>query len=481
MTSKSASAVSNVRWVATSQIARVVIQLVSISIFARLLPTSDFGLLAMATIVTNFAFLIRDMGTAAALVQKGELTDELLDTVFWSNVLFGLVSGAMVALGSPLIAMVFHEPALQKVLLLLAVTFPLGSSGTSHLALLERASRFRVIAMAEIISALAGATVGITAAWQGAGIISLILQTLITAFLATCLFWALSTWRPTLRWSSNEFLGLLHFSGNLVSFNVINYFARNMDGVLIGKFLGPVELGIYNVAYRVMLFPIANLSVIISRAMFPIYSRQQQQAALIGKNYLKTLTLISVVTAPLMFGLWAVRESFVEVALGQKWESTAAIIAWLAPTGYLQSLVSTTGVALMAKGRTKLLRNLGIVSSVLFIISFILGLSQGAVGVSRAYFFANILASLIALHYTLADVTLTLNDLFRSVARPLACAILMTFVVFLADRFMPDSTPAVVRLTFLIALGASLYLFLLLVFLPTALRQVRDILIKPSA
>jgi O-antigen/teichoic acid export membrane protein len=477
--SKSGSAVSNVQWVAIAQAGRVGISIVSITVFARLLPASDFGLLAMATIVTNFASIIRDMGTAAALIQKSELTDELVDTVFWSNVVFGILSGGLLALGSPLIAWAFREPALQTVLILLSLAFPLNSSGAAHLALLERTGRFRGIAIVEIFSGIVGAGVGIVAAWKGAGIISLILQIMITAAISTCLFWVLSRWRPTLRWSRKEFLGLLHFSGNLVGFNIINYFARNADGMLIGRFLGPLELGLYNIAYRIMLFPLQNLTSVANRAFFPIFSGQQHDPELIGRNYLKLLTLISLITAPLMLGLWSVREPFVEIVLGEKWRAATAIVAWLAPTGYLQSLVSTTGSVLMARGRTRLMRNLGVVCSLIYLASFALGVTQGAAGVARAYFFANLVTSAIYLHYTLVQVNLKLADLARSIFRPLMGALMMVSLVLAADHWLlPEYVVGVMRLTCLVVLGAGLYLLFLVVGARDVLREVRRLLMQ---
>ncbi|MGY0575830.1 lipopolysaccharide biosynthesis protein [Bradyrhizobium sp. RDM12] len=384
--SNSISAVSNVKWAAASQIGRVAIQLTSLVIIARLLPASDFGLLAMANVVTNFAMIIRDMGTGAAVIQTAVLSDKLLDTVFWSNAAFGVFAGALVALGSPFIAWIFREPALGSILLLLSIAFPIGALGTTQLSLLERGGFFRTIAGVEIGSAFVGAAGGIFAAWRGAGIMSLIGQTLITTILSGCCYWLLSRWRPKFRWSRGEFTGLLQFSGNLVSFNIVNYFSRNADAMIIGRILGPSELGFYNMAYRIMLFPLQNLTLVLNRAFFPIFSSKQQDKRSIGRNYLKLLKMINLLTAPLMLGIWAVRDPFIIITLGPNWKDSAGIIAWLAPTGYLQSLASTGGTILMALGKTKLLRNVGLVCSLLYLSSFFLGARFGAAGVAEAYF-----------------------------------------------------------------------------------------------
>jgi PST family polysaccharide transporter len=262
-----------------------------------------------------------------------------------------------------------------------------------------------------------------------------------------------------------------------VGFNLVNYFARNADAMLIGRFLGPSELGLYNIGYRLMLFPLQNLTSIVNRAFYPVYSRQQHNPAVIGGYYLKTLSFISFVTAPLMLGLWAVREPFVTGVLGETWLGSAAIIAWLAPTGYLQSLLSTTGTVLMATGRTDLLRSLGAGNALLYLAAFIIGLNDGAVGVARAYFFANIAAALISFHYTLRLVALDLTDAVNAIIRSVAGALVMAAIVMGADIWLSQEIDQViVRLVCLGLLGAGVYAGLLLVLSPDSFRQVKRLL-----
>ena len=481
MTRRPGSALSNVRWSAVSQIGRVGIQLVSVTVLARLLPTADFGLLAMATIITNFAAIFRDMGTSAAIIQREQLSDRLLDTVFWSNVVFGFTVGGIIAVTAPFVASAFHEPGVQPLLVMLSLAFPVGASGAPHLALLERSSRFRSVAVIEVLSSTCGAVVAISAALSGVGAISLVIQTLIGTTLSTVLFWLVSGWKPGLKWNGAEFLGVLGFSGNLVAFNIINYFSRNADGILIGRFLGPMQLGYYTIAYRIMLFPLQNLTFVLTRAFLPIFSGNQQNAALIGRQYLKLVQFIFVITAPLMLGLWSVREPFVVVVLGEKWRAASNIVAWLAPTGLLQSVVSTTGTVLIATGKTRLMRNLGLVCSLIFVTSFVLGLSQGAAGVARAYFFANLLTSVIYLHYTLIQVDLRLSDVAASLCRPFLAAIVMTVLIVWAENFiMPQSWHQIVRLALLVMLGAAIYAATMIVTARDIVADMRAAVVKKA-
>ncbi|MEO8170364.1 MAG: oligosaccharide flippase family protein, partial [Oxalobacteraceae bacterium] len=128
------STISNARWVALSQATRVVSQLVSMTVLARLLAPEAYGLMALAAIVTNLAYLFRDMGTAAAVIQAKDVSPVMASTVHWTNVGLGLAIGVLIVATAPLMAQIFHEPGLANVLYLLALVFPMAGLGVLHQA-----------------------------------------------------------------------------------------------------------------------------------------------------------------------------------------------------------------------------------------------------------------------------------------------------------------------------------------------------------
>lgn len=144
------SALSNAKWITLSQMGKVFTQLMSMFVLARLLPPSEFGLMAMALVVINFSLLIRDLGTSAAIIQHNELKDSTTNAIFGLNITMGTVIAIVIALFSPLIATAFKEPRLTDILLLLSISFPIASSGSTHLALLERNSKFMIVSLIEL-------------------------------------------------------------------------------------------------------------------------------------------------------------------------------------------------------------------------------------------------------------------------------------------------------------------------------------------
>jgi O-antigen/teichoic acid export membrane protein len=467
------SAVANVRWVGLSQLGRAAIQFASIFVLSRLLAPADFGLFAIATVVSNFAMLFRDMGTSAAVIQRETVTDAMLDTVFVLNVVCGISICLLIAAASPFTAGIFDTPALRDILPLIALSFPAASIGATQLALLERDNQFRKIAGIEIGSAIVGFLLAVGAALLGAGVYSLVLQALSSTACSTVQLWLASSWRPKLRWHNDELRSLSRFSGNLVAFNVINYFARNSDSILIGRFLDVASLGWYSMANRILMFPLQNVTFVIGRALLPVYSRRQNDPEQIASHYLRVLALISAVTTPVMLGIWALREPLVNVALGPSWAPVAEVLAWFAPMGVFQSLNSTTGTILSARGRTDLLRTLGIVNTVILVGAFIVGLHFGLIGVARGYFFATVITTLNTLRIVLAELRSSLPALGRRIAIPAGCGIAMAVTVALLNEAAAAYLSDVMRLLVLIPFGALVYAIPMLLLPSTLTRELR--------
>ncbi len=424
------SAMSNARWLTLSQAARIVLQLVALFVLSRLLKPAEYGLLAMATVAVNFAYLLRDMGTAAAVVQKENLTEQTTNTVFWLNVGMGLLLALVLVVSSPFLAGYFGIDRLAPVLCLLAVVFPITSASAVHQSLQERASAFRTLARIEIVSAVVGLVVAIVLAYLGFGVFSLVWQTLSSALCSSLQLWLASTWRPKKIWNMAEFKSLWGFSGNLTGYTFINYFARNADSMVIGRVLGSVQLGIYSQAYKVMMFPLQSMSYVAGRALFPVMSRQQNERPKMAQLYFRSLRLIATLTAPLMAGLWLLREPFVALALGPQWGQVPIVLAWLAPIGFLQSLISTTGTVFMSTGRTDLMMRLGLLGTVLQVGSFFIGVRWGIEGVAICYLVANVLNGIPHFYFATKQLHSNLGHLLQAVWQPVVFSLLMVAALY---------------------------------------------------
>lgn len=421
---------NGVTWIGFAQAGKILMQLVSILALARLLPPEDFGLMAMAATATAFATLVRDMGTGAAVIQKDKVSDELTSAVFFFNILVGFLLSAILIVSSKWLGEAFSDHRLASVLMLLSPVFTFSALGAVHQALLERGSNFKTLAYVEVASSFLGLLTALIVASYDGGVFALVAQSLAAAIFATAFLWAASPWRPKISLNMGSLGEIFSFSGNIFLFNFMNYFHRNSDSMLIGRFLGSGELGIYNIAYRVILFPLQNITFVIGRAAFPVYSRSQKNSAAIGRHYLAMLGIVAFITAPLMGLSWAIREPLISLLLGDRWLRAAEVLAWLAPVGFFQSMVSTSGSVLNSIGRSDVLRNLGLIGTILLVGSIIIGLQWGVIGVSASYCIANLLWIYPVLSTVLHKLDMRFRDFVEVILRP----VLLAVIVALAAR-----------------------------------------------
>jgi len=467
------SALSNARWIAVSRVVSIGVQLLGLLWLSRLLSPADYGLVAMATVVTNLANLVRDMGTTQALIQREGLNEETILTAFWFTVAIGGVLGVVVALLAPLVALAFEAPGVTGIVLLLAVSFPVLGSTTVHQALLERDSRFPLLARVEVVAGVSGLTVGVIAAHLGAGAYSLALNSVVYAIVSSTQLWLASPVKPRWLWNRHELRGIRQFSDYLVGFNLIVYLYTNAPSMIIGRFLGPESLGLYSLASKIVDFPVTNLTFVASRALFPVMSRQQEAPEEMAALYLRSLTLVAFVVAPMMAGLVVLREPFIEVALSSKWLPMADVLRWLAAVGFVHSLTCTTGSLLMARGRTDLLFYLSIAHVILAVPAFIIGLRWGVAGVAAGHLVAAVIDAILCFYVVLRVLGKNIGTFLQSILTPIALTTVMVVVVVLCQGMLTvNDMSALAHLVGLVIVGAATYGILAWVFVRPSLQDV---------
>lgn len=455
------SIVNNLKWNATSQLFKIIAQLISMIYLARLISPNEYGIMAMAAIVINFALLFRDLGTSAAIVQREQVTEELKSSIFWLNfILGGLVFLAVFTL-SPLFSGFYNEPKLKYVLWILSINYLFLGSSSLHLSLMERESKFKIISKIEMSSYGIGLLVAIVMAKMNFGVYSLVFQSIIGTFISSILFWYSSPWKPKFKIEKKEIKSIFNFSYQLSFFNFINYFARNLDSFLIGKYMSASILGAYNLAYRIMLFPLTSITFITNRSLFPILSQKKNNYKEIEFIYLNTIYIIWLITLPVTVSLASLNELFIDVIFGSKWHLSADILLWLAPTAIIQSVLSTTGTIFMSQGRTGILALLGIQGVILTTIAFIAGINVNIITLAKYYFIANLIHFIPCMIITMAIIKSNAVKILKKTIYLFISAFLSYLTIVYIKKYFNTS------LSSLIILSAINFIIFLLLLLPT--------------
>jgi O-antigen/teichoic acid export membrane protein len=449
-------------WSGVSQGARVAVSVGVTAILARLLAPKDFGLLAMVVVVTGFLNLFRDFGLSAAVVQRRDLTEEHLSSSFWINVLAGCVLAVVLLATAPAVGRFYEDARLRTVLRLLSATFVVSSLGVVQSSLLVRELRFKCLAVVDILALSVAGSVAIVLALFGAGIWSLVWQQVVLSAVTALLLWVVSAWRPRWRFQWAAARELLGFGLGLTGYNFVNYLNRNLDNLLIGKFLGAASLGFYDLAYRLLLFPLANISQVIGRVMFPSLSAIQHDKSVVRQAYLKTTRYVAAVSFPLMTGLFVLAPEFVRVLFGAQWERSILLVRILSLVGLSQSIGATVGWIYMSQGRTDVLFRWGLASVCVIATSFVVGLRRGVEGVAIAYAVASYILAYPNLAIPFRFIDLSFASFAKRFAPILSATALMGVGVTALSLWLKSLGLA--ELPVLIAsigAGAVLYLMLL--------------------
>ncbi|MFT5049180.1 MAG: lipopolysaccharide exporter [Chlamydiales bacterium] len=350
-----------------------------------LLDPADFGLMAITLVVTGFLEIFTDFGAGQIVIQRRKLSSRFLASAFSMNmVLAGLVA-AGVFLGADVLAALLKAPELPAVLRVVSLLFVLTGAGLVHRALLVRTLAFKRVAIVELTIALVYGLVSLVLASRGLGVWSLVWGTLSSAALGTVMLWILSPWRVRLAWDRSHLREIVGFCAGLLGSSLTSYFLQNTDRVIIARFLGAEALGLYEIALRLVMFPVRLISRVLISVLTPVFARLQDDTEAFRAKFLRAAAGIALLTFPMMVGLACVAEPLVAALWTEEWAPVAPLVMLLAPVGTVRSLASATGPIYVAMGKTGAMFIWGLVFNLATVAAFFMGVPFGVEGVAGAY------------------------------------------------------------------------------------------------
>lgn len=447
-----------------SQGTKFFLSMVGTIILARLLSPEDYGLVGMVAVVTGFIAIFKDLGLSAATIQKAEINSQQISTLFWVNLLVSAGIMLFTIAIAPAIAWFYGEPKLTALTIVYAAGFLLGGLAVQHEALLRRRMRFLALATAEIVALVVSSIVAITMAWNGARYWALVSSQLCLGLIYGLAVWIACGWRPGLPVRNSGVRAMLAFGGNLTGFGVVNYFARNLDNLLIGRFWGPEQLGLYARAYQLLLLPIDQMITPITAVAIPALSRLKDSPDRYRQAYLRLLEKIALLTMPFMVFMIVCSDWLVAIVLGPKWTGVSPIFSLLGIAGLVQPLASTTGWLFVTQGRTHDMFKWGMIGSTITVAGIIAGLKWGAVGVAASYSLTSVIIVIPLLFWFVSRTgPVRMKDFYRTIA-PVALGAVCSFgvLLFLKHAVSFGSSLAGLAVSFIVVVATTLTILVLL-------------------
>jgi len=265
----------------------------------------------------------------------------------------------------------------------------------------------------------------------GYGVWSLVWKLIVFAIVTSIVLWIGSNWRPKIRFSTDSLREIMGFSLPLLGTNSLNYWVRNADNLLIGKYIGDAALGFYNQSYRIMLVPVRQITGVISKVLFPSFAQIQDDRERIKAIYLRVIRILSFITFPLMFGLCALAEPFVRVVLGEQWIPMVPVLRYLSIVGAFQSVGSLNGNIFQATGKTAYQFWVGLPPRILYLVAIILGLSYGIEQVALNYMLAVVVAALYMYYFVGKLINLSVATIITTLGLNFICSAIMGAITYL--------------------------------------------------
>jgi O-antigen/teichoic acid export membrane protein len=462
-------------WKVVSQLYGLVWQTAVAITLARLLAPEDFGLAAMVIVFAAIVPVFSDLALGSALVQRRELSEADRSTVFWVSTAVGAGFTVLgIALSWPLAAF-YGAPEVQPLLAALSLAFVVTALGTTQRALLTREMNFKSLELRLMLGNFVAGVAGIVLAATGFGAWAIIGQQIILAVVSTFLLWRFSTWRPRLVFSTESFRSLAGFGLNVLGTRVLFYGNRNADNILIGRVLGAGPLGVYALAYNIMLAPLGRIGWPIGEVLYPAFSRLQDEPERTAQAWVRINRLVGALTVPAMLGLIVVAPEFVTVVLGERWRDAEPVIRLLAWVGLLQSLGTLNSAILRARDRTGTLLRYAAVAFVASLVGFVVGIEWGVVGVAAGYAIASTFVEPLYAWLTARALDAPALALPRGLRGIFEAGGAMTVCVLAAQAALPADLHAAWRLLLLVLLGAAVYVPLCAWREPAILGELREV------
>lgn len=392
----------------------------------------------MLSIFIALSNAIIDSGFSNALIQKKDVSESDYSTVFFINIILGILVSVCLYLCAPYIADFYNSPILNEVTRWTSLNLIITSFCLVQRTKMTKELNFKSQAKISLVSTLISGCLGVYCAYIGMGVWSLVIQTLVSNFILTALFWILSSWKPRLEFSFKSFKELFSFGSKLMFTGLYGPFFENMYSIFLGKFYKSSILGYYNRAYTIVQFPSSNLTGILNRVSFPLLSSIQEKSDELSKKYRRMIRLTVFFVFPMISLLFVTAEPFVMKVLGSQWEQSISIIKLLCLSSLLYPIISYNINILLVKGKSGMHLKLDLIKKIfslmVLLVTIKFGLTVICLGMIVSSLFSYILTAYFSgklINYSLLK---QLQDMFPS----FICSVLITICGEILNILIPN-------------------------------------------
>lgn len=464
------------RWVSISIMSSRILRFITNIILARILLPSDFGIIAIGLLVIQILEMFRDLGIGQAIIYKKDEIEKTADTAFIITPIIGISLFVIGYILAPYVAIFFKNDSLTSVVRLLAFTLVMSSVEVVPSFLLEKELKFKEKVIAEVLPTIGHTTTAVALAYLGYGMWSIAYGHVVFRVMSLILIWYISSWKPKFQFDKAIAKELLNYGKYIIGSWLLIFIYTKIDHVIIGKMLGAAALGYYAMAYNIANLPATHITQLVSRVMFPAYSKIHGNKELHKITYLKVFKYISAIAIPISLGTLVLANDFVKIVLGEKWQAAIIPLQFLSFYGLFRALSATTGSIFMSTGQPKILQRI-VVFQLLVLAPFLYHFTKyfDIVGVS----FIMVVTLALGLVYALKKISdildITIGEFLSCLRSPLIFSISSITFIELTYYLLPIAMNIYSLISFVI-LVSGCYFLLVVLFEKECMREILNIM-----
>lgn len=385
--------IGGVKWTTFSAISLASFQIIKVSVLARFLDKSDFGLMSLILFVLGFMNLFMDMGLTSAILHRQDISRQEYSSLYFLNLLFSLFLYLIMVLIAPPVALFYKQAELVKLLPLMGISIIFAGIGRQYKTVLQKGLDFRTIAMVEVSGALLSVIFAVILATRGAGVYSLVLSALLQYALTNILFAAIGVSRDGLifHFVFAETRPFLKIGIYQVGSQCVNYFSRDLDILIIGKIYGSELLGGYSLAKQLVMRPIQLLNPVVTKIASPVLAKLQGDIKLLQQKYIILVKVLSTINLPIYIMMILFAPFIIRVMYGTGYESIIILVRLLSVYMFMRVLNNPAGSLVIATGKTNLEFYWGLFSLLIMPVVILTGSFFGLIGIALAMIISSIL------------------------------------------------------------------------------------------
>lgn len=442
-------------------------------VLARILSPSDFGLVAMVLVISDFSRIILDFGFGQALIHKQDVRNIDYSTVFWFNVISGGLLSILVLFGAEYFSRFYNMPILKPLTMVLSVNYFLASFSIVPQIILTKNIDFKSLAKIRLLSIVIS---GISGIWVAtfSGIWALVYIEVCRTFLISLFsIIVVKEWKPNFLFELNSLKSIFKFSANLFGNESLNYWMDNFDKLIIGRFLGDYSLGLYRQAYSFMLLPVNNISRVLNSVLFPVLSTKQDDREYISKTFVNSISYIYLIIFPALTLLFVSSASLVKLLLGEKWIEMIVILQYFSIAGIFYSVSELTHSFFLSLGKTEVLFRANILIRIILIAAILFALKYKLEGVALAILIVSPVKFLILAYSLNKVVRFDVLSVFKKLIFNIIASVLIALSISLISNYFFINISNILKLLFYIICIPALFLLFYHVFFYEDLKSVR--------